>query len=170
MSISLKMMILALLFSGCSISWAQTDPAYRGAYTLKLPVDSEGFYEQGIAASPYFVKDKVLQLYPGEKVFVETETNGNEIVSMKVVKDNLNPGKTLVIEFTQKVTDRKSDMMLLKVFNPFKEALDYKALMFTVGHDKWKKTKVLPVPAKMAGYESWNEVIITLVLKDWKFK
>jgi hypothetical protein len=89
---------------------------------------------------------------------------------MKVVKENLNPEKTIKIEFTQTVKDRKSEMMMLEIVNPFKKDLEYKAMMFIVGHDKWISTSVLPVKAKLTGYETWPDVIITLVLTEWKLK
>ena len=85
---------------------------------------------------------------------------------MKVVKENLNPEKTIEIKLTQTVKDRKS----VKVATPFKKDLEYKAMMFIVGHDKWINTNVLSVKAKLTGYESWTDVIITLVLTEWKFK
>jgi hypothetical protein len=137
---------------------------------LKLPVNGEQFYEQKVKSTPYFVKDRVLQIYPGEKLFIEVETDQKEITSMKVVKENLNPEKTIVIEFTQTVKDKKSEMMTLKVVNPFNKDLEYKAMMYLVGHDKWKSTNVLTVKSKLTGYEMWADVIITLVLSDWKFK
>jgi len=54
--------------------------------------------------------------------------------------------------------------------NPFNKDMVYKARMFIVGHDKWINTNVFPVKAKMAAYETWSDVIISLVLLDWSFK
>lgn len=59
-------------------------------------------------------------------------------------------------------------MMMLKVVNPFKKDLEYEAMMFIVGHDKWIQTNVLPVRANLTGFETWSDVVITLVLSDWK--
>ncbi|NJK98670.1 MAG: hypothetical protein HC905_30475 [Bacteroidales bacterium] len=70
---------------------------------MKLPVDGEKYYEQKVESTPYFVKEKILQIYPGEKLFIEVETDKKEITSMKVVKKKLNPEKTIEIEFTQTV-------------------------------------------------------------------
>ena len=58
--------------------------------------------------------------------------------------------------------------MILEVVNPFDKDLEYKAMMYIVGHDKWIQTNVLPVKSKLIGYETWSDVIITLVLSDWK--
>jgi hypothetical protein len=135
---------------------------------LRLPVNSEQFYEQKVNRSPFFVKENILQIYPGEKIFVEVERNSTNITSMKVVKVNLNPEKTIAIELSQEVKDRKNEHMMLEINNPFDKELEYKAMIFIVGHDKWINTNVLPVKAKLACYEIWNDVIITLVLSDWK--
>ena len=36
--------------------------------------------------------------------------------------------------------------------------------------NKWVKTKVLPVEARLASVEMWPDVIITIALGDWAFK
>ena len=89
---------------------------------------------------------------------------------MKVVQKNLNPEKTINVELTQTTKNRKNEYMTLTVDNPFNKALEYTAMMYIVGQDKWINTNVYPVRAKMAGIEMWSDVIITLVLRDWKFK
>jgi len=116
------------------------------------------------------VKDKILQIYPGEKLYIETETEDDEILSMNVVEENLNSEKTIVIEFSQKVKDRKNEMMMLEIVNPFNKDLEYEAMMFIVGHEKWINTNVLPVKANLTTFEIWSDVIITLVLAEWKLK
>lgn len=165
-----RVIMTILLSLSFAFTYAQNDKEKRDEFTLKLPVDGEQYYEQKVESTPYFVKEKILQIYPGEKLFIEVEADKKEITSMKVVKENLNPEKTIEIEFTQTVKDRKSEMMMLKVVNPFKKDLEYKAMMFIVGHDKWINTNVLPVKAKLTGYETWPDVIITLVLTEWKLK
>jgi hypothetical protein len=165
-----KVIMTILLSLSFAFTYAQNEKEKRDEFTLILPVDEEQYYEQKVDSSLYFIKEKVLQIYPGEKLFIEVEINKKEITSMKVVKENLNPEKTIKIEFTQTVKDRKSEMMMLEIVNPFKKDLEYKAMMFIVGHDKWISTSVLPVKAKLTGYETWPDVIITLVLTEWKLK
>ena len=160
--------ILMSMIVGCL--FAQNEKPDREAYTLKLPVDGIQFYEQKLNKTPYFVHETTLQLYPGEKLWIEVEKNGTEITSMKVVQKNLNPEKTISVEFTQTAKNRKNEYMTLTVDNPFNKALEYTAMMYIVGQDKWINTNVYPVRAKMAGIEMWSDVIITLVLRDWKFK
>jgi len=166
----IKLLLTILLSLSFTFTFAQNERTNREEYTLKLPVDGDHFYEQKVKSSPFFVKENVLQIYPGEKLFIEAEITKKEITSMKVVKENLNPERTIEIEFTQTTKDRKSESMMLEVVNPFKKDLEYKAMMFIVGHDKWINTNVLPVKAKLTGYETWSDVIISLVLSEWTLK
>jgi hypothetical protein len=135
-----------------------------------LTVDSLKFYEQDVSYSKYFVKDNVLQIYPGEHLFIEADVVGNEIKSMKVVKENLNPSKTIELEFHQETNDRNHERMILKVSNPFDKELNYDAMMFVVGMSSWMKTSIIPIPPKLMNFELWNDVIITLVLDNWRLK
>jgi hypothetical protein len=160
-------LILSLTFG---YTFAQNEKPDRDEFTLKLPVDGEQFYEQKVEKTPYFVKENVLQIYPGEKVFVEVETKKKKITSMQVVKENLAPEKTIEIALIQNTKDGKSQSMMLNIVNPFKYDLEYKAMMFIVGHNQWINTSVLPVKAKLAVYETWQDVIITIVLSDWTLK
>jgi hypothetical protein len=166
----LKHLILALGTFMTIISFAQNEKPERSELTLKLPVDGELYYEQEVKSSPYFVKDNILQIYPGEKLFIEVDFKKKEISSMKVVKENLKPKRTIEIEFTQNSKEGKNEFMMLKILNPFKDDLDYNAMMFIVGNDKWINTNVLPISAGLSSYETWPDVIITLVLSDWKLK
>lgn len=163
-------MTIALCISLIFVYAQDNDKVNRDAFTLKLPVNRKQYYEQEIKSTPYFVKENILQIYPGEKLFIEIEVEKETIVSMKVVKENLNPDRTIEIEFTQELKGKKNDGMLLRIENPFKKDLEYKAMMYIVGHDKWINTNVLPVKAKITGFEMWVDVIITLVLTEWKLK
>ncbi len=165
-----KTIIVMLLSLNFTFTYAQNEKPNREAFTLQLPVDGEHYYEQEVQNSPYFVNEKILQIYPGEKLFVEVETKKNEIISMKVVKENLNPEKTLEINFTQKIEERTSQLMMLEIINPFDYDLEYEAMMFIVGNNKWINTNVLPVKAKLSSFEMWNDVVITLVLTEWKLR
>ena len=142
----------------------------RESFTLKLAVDSLQFYQQQIPQSKYFVNENTLQIFPGEHIFIETEVKNNKIISMNPVKENLNPNKTIEIEFQQNVKGRKHDGMLLKVKNPFDKSLNYNALMYIVGNNKWLETSIIPIKPKLMNFEMWNDVIITLVLEDWRLE
>lgn len=165
-----KSTLTILLSFILGFSYAQNEVINREGFILKLPVDREHYYEQKVEKSPYFVKENVLQIYPGEKLFIEVEITENKIISMKVVKENLNPEKTIEVELSQNVKDQKSELMMLKIVNPFNKDLEYKAMMYVVGKNHWINTNVLPIKSKLTGFEMWPDVIITLVLSEWKLK
>lgn len=167
---TVKTLLTALFALTLSFAHAQNEKSFREEFTLKLPVNGEEFYEQNIEKSPYFAAEGILQLYPGEKLFIEVELEKKEIVSMKVVKANLNPDRTIEIALIQNTKDGKSESMMLKVINPFKKDLEYNAMMFIVGQDKWISTSILPVRGGLTGYETWSDVIISIVLSEWKLK
>lgn len=160
--------LLTSLFS--TYSFAQNTKEFREEFTLKIPVDSVQFYQQEVPKSKYFVQEGVLQIFPGENLFVETETEGNKITSMKVVKENLNPTKTIEVKFYQTTKGRKHEQMMLEVKNPFDKELHYDAMMYIVGYKDWIKTSIIPIKSKLMNFEMWNDVIITLFLSNWRIK
>lgn len=166
----IKNLIILLLCLAANISFAQNDRESRETFTLKLAVDSLNFYQQEVQKSKYFIKEKALQIYPGEHIFIEAEIKDGIIESMKVVKENKNPSKTIEIELSQNAEGRKNTGMTLEVSNPFDKRLTYNALMYMLGKNEWTETSVIPVRPKLKSFEMWNDVIITLVLDDWKLE
>lgn len=165
-----KKLILLLFLFVFKFFFAQNDNEYREAFTLKLAVDSTTFYQQEVARSKYLVKDDILQIYPGEHIFIETEVKDNKIQSMKVVKENINPAKTIELEFSQDVSGRQNKGMMLQVSNPFDKLLNYDAMMNVVGKKGWFKTSIIPIKPKLRNFELWSKTIITLVLDNWRFE
>ncbi|WP_213278305.1 hypothetical protein [Chryseobacterium indologenes] len=160
-----------VLFWGLAISnFCFSQQKFRENFTLKLPVDSVRYYQQEVKKSPYFVEENTLQIYPGEHLFIAADIKEGKLESMKVVKENVNPSKTIEIEFSQDVEGRKHKGMMLQVSNPFDKNLLYDATMYTVEESKWVETSILPVKPKLAGFELWNDVIITLVLHNWRLQ
>jgi len=161
--------LILMLFFGISLN-AQNEKSERDAFKLKVAIDSVNFYQQDVSKSPYFVKDKILQIYPSEKIFIETEIKSDSIYSMSVVKENLNPKKTIIVEFNQKVEGRIHDGMTLSVKNPFDKTLKYEALMYINGRTEWIPTSIIPIRPNLVNYELWNDVILSLVLVEWKIE
>ena len=60
-------------------------------------------------------------------------------------------------------------MMMLEIHNPFLKNLTYEAKMFLLRTKKWNDTDVYPVMAGISGIETWNDIIISLGLSNWKF-
>lgn len=146
------------------------DKINREAYKLNLAVDAEQYYSMDVPQSPYFVNEKMLQIYCSEKVFVETEIKADTIYSMKVVEKNRYPEKTIEISFTQNDTDRSNIITMLNVKNPFSKILKHGAMMFTPLSQEWKETSIIPIRPKLQNFESWPHTIITLVLYNWRLE
>ena len=149
-----------------TISIAQNN---RKAFTLEIAANETQQYSAEIPESPYFVKEKIIQLYCGEKVFIECEIAGDSIATMKVVESNVNPKKTIEINFTQNAEDRTNISTMLSVKNPFEKKLYYNAIMFTPISQTWKETSIIPIRPKLGSFETWPHAIITLVLEEWRF-
>ena len=163
--------IFLLLFNLLTLlSFSQNEKSYRDSFYLNIVMNSEQNYGMNVESSPYFVKDYILQIYPTEKLFIETEVKNDTIYSMKVVKENLYPEKTITVDFKQSAEDRSKVSMFLTVKNPFDKNLIYKARMFTPFSNELKATSIMPVKPKLSAYEIWPYAIISLVLTDWKLE
>ncbi len=42
--------------------------------------------------------------------------------------------------------------------------------MYIVGYNKWLSTSIIPILPNLVNYETWNDVIISLVLERWRFE
>ncbi|MBA3900120.1 MAG: hypothetical protein H0X62_07915 [Bacteroidetes bacterium] len=142
----------------------------RESFVLKLLVNDSSIYESPVKSSPFILQNNTLQLYPGEKVFIEVKFQNNEVVKMTTVKENLNPSRTLEINFNQITDGKNHKSMMLKVINPFSKDLQYNAHVFLMEYEKWIETTVLPVNAESTSYETWPDIIVTIALSDWKLK
>lgn len=163
-------LILSFLFATVICYGQNNDLPQREAFKLSIAVDDTSIYSADIKASDFILPENTIQIYPGENIFVEVELEKNVIKSMKTVKENLNPKKTLIISFNQVVEGKTNKGMMLKIENPFKKKLEYKALMFLMNYKKWVPTNVLPVYPKLSSYETWPDLIVTIALGEWKFK
>ena len=166
----MKTFFLLLLILFTSLGFSQNEKDNREPFYLNIVVDSDNNYGMDVQASPYFVKDDILQIYPTEKLFIETEVKNDTIYSMKVVMENLHPEKTIVVDFKQSAEDRTKISMFLNVKNPFDKNLIYKASMFTPFNNELKATSIIPVKPKLSAIEIWPHAIISLVLTDWKLE
>ena len=72
----------------------------RENFKMKLPIDGISFYESYIKQSNYFPSSNVLQIYPGERIFVEVELDDTVMINIKVVKENIHPQQTFEISFS----------------------------------------------------------------------
>ena len=159
-----------LLISYTVIFSQQNEKPEREAFELHLNVNQEQFYGMDVKSSAYFPAPNILQIYPSESLYIEAEIEDGKIITMKTVKENLNPEKTIKVEFKQVAKDRLHDYMILDVKNPFDKSLNYDASMYIVGHNKWITTSIIPILPKLSNYEMWPDVIITLALDNWRLE
>ncbi len=150
--------------------FSQNEKINRETFNLNIVVNEENNYSMEVQSSPYFVSENILQIYPTEKLFIETEIKNDTIFSMKIVKENLHPEKTIIVNFKQSAEDRTKISMFLNVKNPFDKNLIYKAHMFTPYGNEWKSTSIIPIKPKLSGIEIWPHAIISLALTDWKLE
>jgi len=153
------------------MSYCQSnDLATRNSFTLKLPIDEIHFYQTEIIQSPYILPGNIVRIYPGEKLFIETEVLKNKIINMKSVKEIKDSTKTIVITLTHVVKNNVYSRTTLDIENPFEKDLIYEAKMFLMKKNKWIQRKVHPVRSKLRSIEIWPDVIVTIALIGWKLK
>lgn len=163
--------LLILFFTTVQCSYGQDSLSIKRApYLLTVLVDKKNFYEEDIKESSYIFPDKTIQLYPGETIYVEADEENGVIKNMKVVKEIAIPEKTLSITFTQSAKKKVHELMMLKIQNPFKYNLSYKAKIFLLQNKKWVDTDVIPVHAELMAFETWPDIIISIGLGGWSFE
>lgn len=164
-----KYFFLAFLLYALHIS-SQNDKTDRPDLNIKLYVDSTHFYNEEVKGGAYFTAENVLQIYPTEKVFVEAEVNKFGINSLKTVANNLYPEKTIVIEFYQEPKGNKHGSMKLKITNPLEKNLKYKIKTLGINTDKWQSREVKAVSARGSSTETFNDIVLKLVITDWELE
>jgi hypothetical protein len=145
----------------------------RSSFDLTLNIDEENYWQGTIPQSPYIINENYVQLYPGETLFLEAEFYENKIVKLSVVKEILNENNTMVIEFSQikkEENEQIHNFMMLKIKNPFNKDMEYKADIYLLKYNRWINTSIIPVRAGLLSYESWPDIIITIVLYDFILK
>ena len=160
--------LLAFLIGGICSAQEQAI-SNRGALKLRLFVDDENFYEDDVKAGPYFVKEGVIQVYPGERLYVDAKVGeGGVLTDMHVVTTPKDTAKVIILEFVQHANGRQHEMMMLTVNNPYDDDLHYSAIAYFLKHGQWGETTTIPVGARISAFESWPDVIVTMALSDWK--
>lgn len=161
--------MIFLLTSYMSFSQSN-DLLARSAFTLKLPIDKTHFYQANIAPSNYILPDNTIQIYPGEKLYIEFKVKKSKIVDMKSVREIKDSTKTIEISLTHVDKDSIYSRTMLDIQNPFNKDLIYKASMYLMKNNKWVPTNVYPVRSNLRSFEIWPDVIVTMALSGWEFK
>jgi hypothetical protein len=165
-----KIFALALCVLSLKVTASAQDSILlkRPVYKLRVSIDRHSSYEANIESTPYLLPTNILQVYPGEHVYLEVGQTDGIIHSLRATSEIQDSSKTLIILFSQVTASDVHTSMVLKIVNPFPYDLMYAAKMLTL-QKKWVLTDVLPVHAKIIGIETWQNVIISLALFDWKF-
>ena len=142
----------------------------RPAYTLKLAVDKEYFYEDNIKSTPYILPDTTIQMFPGETVYVEVTQENGVIKKMLAVPEIRDSTKTITISFWQETKGKVHEMIMLKMINPFPYQFLYQARIYLLKQKRWVVTDVYPVEPGLSGFETWPDIITSIALNGWKFK
>lgn len=165
-----KLTVILIFQFAFNVFFAQNDKPERESLNIKLYVDSTHFYNQEVNSGTYFIAENVLQVYLSEKVFMEAEVSKFGIRALKTVKENLNPDRTIVIEFYQTAKGNRHLSSNLKISNPFDKNLKYKAKVVPMNSDKMFAKEVKPLPAKANNVEVWPELSVKVILSDWELE
>jgi hypothetical protein len=142
----------------------------RPAFDLKLFVNDTQFYNAPMGETNYIINDSMIQIFPGEKLFVETEIINNKLTNFRVVNEIKDKSKTLVIDFQQTTKGKVHEQMILTIDNPFNKQLQYKAMMNLMKNKKWVSTSVYPVLPRLKSIEMWSDLITSLALVAFELK
>ncbi len=121
-----RLLLIAFILPIC-IAAQDNIKKERDEFKLQVAVNETNSYEKQMPKSKYLIDSNILQLYPGESIFLELQSDNGII---RTVNENRNPNKTIEISFVQIVKDDRHNYMLLKISNPFDLVLQYSADIF----------------------------------------
>ena len=148
---------------------SQNQKDFRDSLTVKLTIDSRNSFTTVVEPSPYFIDKNELQIYPGEIIYIEIELKKRTILSMKVVEENKNPERTILISFDQNTRLQTHQGMNFRVTNPFDYDIKCKAEMMDMNYI-WKKIKPFRFKSQKSNYSILPEPMVSLLLSDFKFR
>lgn len=135
---------------------------------VKLTQDDGTEYEKRFELYPASVQRNLVTVLMGEKLFLEVEFEDGKAKSLKSVPENVNPEKTLVLDFSQKPDSKKDSSSYLWVENPFPKPVKFNLEMMTMD-GKMSPTSSCPVEAKLKLLEHWPHAIFQLVVTNIRF-
>jgi hypothetical protein len=146
------------------------DHNIRPAFDLKLFVNDSTFYQAHMDTTFYVIKDRIVQVFPGETVYIEADLLGDSLVNLKLVPEIVNKEKTITVMFSQESEGRKHKFMRLHIRNPFPQTITYSAQINLMKQKKWVRTSVEPVVPNIRANESWEDIITTIALYNFHLK
>lgn len=142
----------------------------RKSKKSQLAINESSTFGLNIPESKILINDSIIQIYPGEKLYIEAEIVKNQLKNLKVVDKISDKSKTLVIEFQQVVNGKSHKQMKLSIFNPFERNLKYVSNIYLSKFQTWTETSVIPVGSGKTSYEFWPDLISTITLSSFEFQ
>ncbi|HEY8187894.1 MAG TPA: hypothetical protein VIF64_17620 [Pyrinomonadaceae bacterium] len=138
--------------------------ACRESSTVKLKLNNKEYAEFNFPKGP-FVADGFINILSGEHFAVEFEEKNGELLNPRFVKEIVHPERTMLVDFLQ-----IEKGMVLKVSNPFTKTIIYDCLIQHYQQERLSKTSIMPVGAKLAGYELWPYPIPQVVISNVRYQ
>ena len=156
------------------LSWTPTtkptkhdsEPVFRDAFTLKLPLDKKHYYEQNYPKVPYVHNNEVC-IFPNEEFRVGIIFSKGKVQSV-TYDPNKKCDQYFEFIFKHKFTDSGEVHMTLTATNKTKYNMIYDAIMVVPDNQSPLKTSIVPVYAGLMSFEFWPHPILQLLLGDFR--
>ena len=136
----------------------------RPATTVKLQLNDKEYAEFSFSKGPY-VAEGFINVLNGEEFNVEFDDQNGQFSNPRYVKDVLHPERTLFVKLSQIETGT-----VLTVRNSFSRSVIYDCAIQHYTQQKFTKTSIMPVPAKLVGLESWPYPITQVIISNIRFQ
>ena len=138
--------------------------ACRAAIILRLRVSDKEYAEFDFPKGPY-VADGFINLLNGEELNVEFEDQGGKLINPRYVKEVIHAERTINMKLGQLETGT-----VFTIKNPFSQPIIYDCAIQHFQHQKFTRTSVVQVPAKLVSFESWPYPITQLVISNVRYQ
>lgn len=122
-------------------------------------------FDRTFEVMPGVVQPSYLAILAGQSLHIEADRVGDRLTNFRVVESVVHPEKTLAVTFQQS----DDGGMLLKLSNPFDQALKFNMGMMSLDSDRLVKTSSCPVIAGGSSFESWPQPLFQVVLANAHF-
>lgn len=162
----MKFAYLCLLFWGWAApAWA--DDVFREPYTLRLHLDKEHYAEYPIGKVP-FVHGDAAYLFRGDHFGLKLRVENGAVKAVEYAPDAETADVSL--DFSQKVNEDGSALMLLTMVNHTRYRLGMQALMVVPDQKQPRPTSIIPIEPGLTNFESWPHPVVQLVLHKLEIK
>lgn len=164
-------LILVVVSLIVNVGYSQTERSNkRPAFDLKLFVNDDQFFQASMPETSYVINDSIIQIFPGEKLFIEVAEVNGKLSNFRVVNQINDKDKTIVVDFQQVTKGKVHEQMILIIDNPFDKQIYYKAKMNLMKNNRWVNTSVYPVMPRLKSIEMWPDFITSLALVGFELK